>query len=199
MGEEQTVEESSDEERPERGEEEEVEEEEDSEGIPLAEVRRKEQEREEDEQAEKEAGDDEEEEETEISEGELQRLEEAHQREIERQKAEERNKKLAQKCREQIGKIKASGTSGGTDPSTSSIKAQQAHRAKQQPKQGGGQLGQKKPHLYRPGTRGLMEIRQYQKSTRFLIRKLPFQRVVREVTQDFKPDLRFTADVIFVL
>ena len=69
-GEEQMVEESSDEESPERGDEE------DSEEIPLAEVRRKGQER--------ETGDDEEEEETEISEGELWKLEEAHQKEIER-------------------------------------------------------------------------------------------------------------------
>ena len=44
-----------------------------------------------------------------------------------------------------------------------------------------------------------MEIRKYQKSTEFLIRKLPFQRIVREVAQDFKPDLRFTADAIFAL
>ena len=32
----------------------------------------------------------------------------------------------------------------------------------------------------------LREIRRYQKSTEFLIRKLPFQRLVREIAQDFK-------------
>jgi hypothetical protein len=40
----------------------------------------------------------------------------------------------------------------------------------------GGPPPTKKPHRYRPGTRALMEIRKYQKSTDLLIRKLPFQR-----------------------
>jgi histone H3 len=34
-------------------------------------------------------------------------------------------------------------------------------------------------HRFRPGTRALFEIRKYQKSTDLLIRKLPFQRLVR--------------------
>merc|ERR1712166_819095 len=41
--------------------------------------------------------------------------------------------------------------------------------------------GVKKPHRYRPGTVALREIRKYQKSTELLIRKLPFQRLVREI------------------
>ncbi|OBT50453.1 histone H3, partial [Pseudogymnoascus sp. 24MN13] len=40
--------------------------------------------------------------------------------------------------------------------------------------------GVKKPHRYKPGTVALREIRRYQKSTELLIRKLPFQRLVRE-------------------
>ncbi|XP_004307571.1 PREDICTED: histone H3 type 3-like [Fragaria vesca subsp. vesca] len=40
--------------------------------------------------------------------------------------------------------------------------------------------GVKKPHRYRPETVALCEIRKYQKSTELLIRKLPFQRLVRE-------------------
>jgi histone H3 len=51
--------------------------------------------------------------------------------------------------------------------------------------------GFKKPHRYRPGTVALREIRRYQKSTELLIRKLPFQRLVRELTQDVSRDLRF--------
>ena len=43
--------------------------------------------------------------------------------------------------------------------------------------------GVKKPHRYRPGTVALREIRRYQKSTDLLIRKLPFQRLVREIAQ----------------
>ena len=44
-----------------------------------------------------------------------------------------------------------------------------------------------------------MEIRQYQKLVEFLIRKLPFQRLVREIAQEFNTDLRFTSDAIFAL
>src|SRR4051794_29923608 len=46
--------------------------------------------------------------------------------------------------------------------------------------------GVKKPHRFRPGTVALREIRRYQKSTELLIRKLSFQRLVREIAQDFK-------------
>jgi len=44
--------------------------------------------------------------------------------------------------------------------------------------------GVKKPHRYRPGTRALMMIRKYQKSTELLIRKMPFERLIREVLID---------------
>ncbi|TPX33523.1 hypothetical protein SmJEL517_g03622 [Synchytrium microbalum] len=59
--------------------------------------------------------------------------------------------------------------------------------------------GVKKPHRYRPGTVALREIRRYQKSTELLIRKLPFQRLVREIAQDFKTDLRFQSSAIGAL
>ena len=59
--------------------------------------------------------------------------------------------------------------------------------------------GVKKPHRFRPGTVALREIRKYQKSTELLIRKLPFQRLVREIAQDFKTDLRFQASAIAAL
>ena len=49
----------------------------------------------------------------------------------------------------------------------------------------------KKPHLYRPGTGALCEIRCHQKSTELLIHKLPLQRVVQAIAQVFKTDLRF--------
>ena len=44
--------------------------------------------------------------------------------------------------------------------------------------------GVKKRYRYRPGTVALKQIRQYQKSTELLIRKLPFQRLVWEITCD---------------
>jgi histone H3 len=56
--------------------------------------------------------------------------------------------------------------------------------------------GIKKPHRYRPGTVALREIRKYQKSTEFLIRKAPFQRLVREITQGHKGDLRFQSSAL---
>jgi histone H3 len=54
-------------------------------------------------------------------------------------------------------------------------------------------------HSYRPGTVALREIRKYQKNTELLLRKLPFQRLVREVAQDFKNDLRFQASAVLAL
>lgn len=59
--------------------------------------------------------------------------------------------------------------------------------------------GVKKPHRYRPGTRALQEIRKYQKSTDLLIRKLPFSRLIREIAQDFKSDLRFQSAAILAM
>jgi len=41
-----------------------------------------------------------------------------------------------------------------------------------------------KKHRYRPGTAALREIRKYQKSTELLIKKLPFQRLVRELAAE---------------
>ena len=47
---------------------------------------------------------------------------------------------------------------------------------------------QKKPHRYRPGTVALREIRKYQKSTELLIRKLPFSRLVKEISNMVRPE-----------
>jgi len=59
--------------------------------------------------------------------------------------------------------------------------------------------GTSKPHRFRPGTVALREIRKYQKSTDLLLRKLPFQRLVKELAGDFKNDLRFQASSILAL
>jgi histone H3 len=59
--------------------------------------------------------------------------------------------------------------------------------------------GIRKHHRFRPGTVALREIRKFQKSTELLIRKLPFQRMVREIAQDFKTDLRFQSQAILAL
>jgi histone H3 len=59
--------------------------------------------------------------------------------------------------------------------------------------------GVKKPHRFRPGTVALREIRKFQKSTELLLRKLPFQRLVREIAQDYKADLRFQSTAVLAL
>ncbi|KAH3765019.1 histone H3 [Pelomyxa schiedti] len=59
--------------------------------------------------------------------------------------------------------------------------------------------GVKKPHRFRPGTVALREIRMMQKSTELLIRKMAFQRLVREIAQDFKCDLRFQSAAVNAL
>ena len=59
--------------------------------------------------------------------------------------------------------------------------------------------GIKKPHRYRPGTVAIREIRKYQKTTDLLIKKLPFQKVVREIAQDFNSNLRFQSSAVMAL
>ena len=52
---------------------------------------------------------------------------------------------------------------------------------------------------FRPGIAALKEIRHFQKGTALLIRKLPFQRLVREIAGDFKTELRFQQAAIEAL
>ena len=59
--------------------------------------------------------------------------------------------------------------------------------------------GVKRAHRFRPGTVALREIRRFQKSTELLIRKLPFQRLVREIASEFKNDLRFQSSAVLAL
>ncbi len=57
----------------------------------------------------------------------------------------------------------------------------------------------KRSKRYRPGTVALREIRRYQKTTDLLIRKLPFQRLVREIGQSILEDCRFQSTAILAL
>lgn len=52
---------------------------------------------------------------------------------------------------------------------------------------------------FRPGVVALREIRKYQKSTDLFIRKLPFQRVAREIAQKHKTDFRFESLALVAL
>jgi histone H3/H4 len=86
-------------------------------------------------------------------------------------------------------------STGGKAPSKK-LATKAARNGKSMPAAGGRV---KKPHRYRPGTVALREIRNYQKTTDLLIRKLPFQRLVREIAHDFATDLRFQSSAILAL
>ena len=108
-----------------------------------------------------------------------------------------RHKQTARKYQPNAGKVvskqprQQQGVKQGKQPRTGRPKGQK----KSTPSTG----GLKKPHRYRPGTVALREIRRYQKSTELLIKKLPFRRLVREIAQDFRKDLRFQASAMICL
>ncbi|KAI5189561.1 histone H3 [Nematocida sp. AWRm77] len=62
-----------------------------------------------------------------------------------------------------------------------------------------GSVAVKRPHRFKAGTVALREIRKYQKTTELLIRKLPFQRMVRDIASDKKKDLRFQSSSILAI
>ena len=58
----------------------------------------------------------------------------------------------------------------------------------------------RKPFRFRPGTVALRDIKKYQKSTELLIRKIPFQRLVREIVYKLKDkDYRFQSTALLAL
>ena len=59
--------------------------------------------------------------------------------------------------------------------------------------------GMKKPYRFKPGTVALREIRKYQASTDLLIRKVPFQRLVRELSKELNSDFRFQSTALLAL
>ena len=60
-------------------------------------------------------------------------------------------------------------------------------------------MGIKRPHRYRPGTVALREIRKFQKSTDLLIKKLPFQKLIKEIAGEYKMGLRFQSQAVLAL
>jgi histone H3 len=63
-------------------------------------------------------------------------------------------------------------------------------------KASGTASGVKKAHRFRPGTVALREIRRFQKGTELLLRKAPFQRLVREIASHVKEGLRFQSSAV---
>merc|ERR1712146_40743 len=59
--------------------------------------------------------------------------------------------------------------------------------------------GIKKPHRFRPGTVAIREIRKYQRSTDLLLRKLPFQRLVKDLAHERSSELRFQSSALMAL
>ena len=59
--------------------------------------------------------------------------------------------------------------------------------------------GVKKPHRFRPGTVALRDIRRFQKSTELLIKKLPFQRLVKDISTDINKHLRWQSSALLGL
>ena len=45
--------------------------------------------------------------------------------------------------------------------------------------------GIKKPHRYHPGILALHEIRRYQQSTESLIKRTPFHKLIKEISQEY--------------
>ena len=85
-------------------------------------------------------------------------------------------------------------------PGSGSIRYIPKKRDIQEAKEAGhlyaGDPTKKKKNYFRPGYLMLNEIRHYQKKVHLLIRKLPFQCLVREITQHFSPDLKFRSATI---
>jgi histone H3 len=71
--------------------------------------------------------------------------------------------------------------------------------AKKAKKASTGAAGVKKVHRFRPGTVALRQIKKLQKSTDLLMRKAPFQRLVREIATKHKDGLRFAASALAAL
>lgn len=82
----------------------------------------------------------------------------------------------------------------------SSAKKTPSKKPVKTPKVEGKRAAPKKPHRFKPGTVALREIRKQQKGSDCLaFPKQPFQRLIREIAQDFKDDLRFEAGVCDLL
>jgi histone H3 len=57
----------------------------------------------------------------------------------------------------------------------------------------------KKVHRFRPGTVALRDIRRYQKNGNLLLPRLPFARLVREITDYWVHEIRFESKAISAL
>ena len=91
---------------------------------------------------------------------------------------------------------KTGGGGGGGGKTLKTLKERYFARRVARRGEGGGI---KHTHRYRPGTVALREIRKFQKGTELLIKKFPFQRLVREIAQDLQKDMRFNVVAVMAL
>ena len=57
----------------------------------------------------------------------------------------------------------------------------------------------KRKNRYRPGQAALREIKKYQKQTDLVIRRMPFQRLCRDIAREFVPEVRFQPSTLQAL
>merc|ERR1712096_441752 len=86
-----------------------------------------------------------------------------------------------------------------TPRKTSGVNAPRKALAKESGRINVEETGVKRKFRYKAGTLALREMRKYMKSTELLIKRAPFQRLVREIAQDYKQDLRFQSSGIMAL
>ena len=87
--------------------------------------------------------------------------------------------------------VTASKTSGGSKSKMSNSKA----KKKTAPAEG----GVKRKNRFRPGTVALREIKRYQRETKMLLPRAPFQRFVRAICEGVDPDIRFQSQALLAV
>lgn len=97
------------------------------------------------------------------------------------------------------GKFHDNGRSAKKTGRTETKQERNARNRRELEKQAKINKGKTNKHRHKPGTVARREIRKYQKSTELLLRKLPFQRITREIASQFKTDLRFQANAMLAL
>ena len=118
-------------------------------------------------------------------------------------KAKNASSKLPSKAKSAAGKKSKSPSKvdkkAGKPKSAKPTASQKASKSPKKSQKTTASQKERKERRNRPGTVALREIRKYQKSTDLLLPRAPFQRVVREITGDYDPDLRFAAQALIAL
>ena len=90
-----------------------------------------------------------------------------------------------------VAKASSKAASRPASKASSKAPASKAGTKKHTKKSAAAPAGTKKAHRFRPGTVALREIKRYQRSDELIFPILAFDRLVREIAQDYKTDLRF--------